>query len=195
MTSGPSTYTAELIQSRNANASEALAIFHAHMRTFKSRMVAVGGSRFNRAALLVAAGVVGAILIMTVESRWVRSLPAIYTLSAVVFVAALGMRLWVHFYYKRCAEVYRQSFKANRRFVMDQDALVVISAAGVSSSIPWSAIETIVDDMDTMTIYLSAAEGISLPKAACEKQSAEDFCQELRRRWQDRRRPQRARQS
>ena len=93
MTSGPSTYTAELIQSRNANASEALAIFHAHMRTFKSRMVAVGGSRFNRAALLVAAGVVGAILIMTVESRWVRSLPAIYTLSAVVFVAALGMRL------------------------------------------------------------------------------------------------------
>ena len=101
----------------------------------------------------------------------------------------------MHFYYKRCAEVYRQSFKANRRFVMDQDALVVISAAGVSSSIPWSAIETIVDDMDTMTIYLSAAEGISLPKAACEKQSAEDFCQELRRRWQDRRRPQRARQS
>ncbi len=123
MTSGPGTYAAELIQSRNANASEALAIFHAHTKTFKSRMAAVGGSRLNRAALLVAAGVVGAILMMTVESRWVRSLPTIYTVSAIVFVAAVGMRIWVHSHYKRCAEVFRQSFKANRRFVMDENAL------------------------------------------------------------------------
>lgn len=187
MTSGPSTYSAELIQSRNANASEALAIFHAHMRIFKSRMAAVGGSRFNRAALLVAAGVVGAILIMTVESRWVRSLPTIYTLSAIVLVAAVGMRLWVQSYYKRCAEVYRDSFKANRRLIMDENALVVVNAAGVSTSIPWSAIEEVVEDKDTATIYLSAAEAISLPKAACENQNAEHFCRELRRRWQDRR--------
>jgi hypothetical protein len=188
MTCGPSIYAAELIQSRNANASEALAIFHAQMKTFKSRLTAVGGSRLNRAALLVAAGIVGAILMTAVESPWVRSLPTIYTLSVIVFVAAVGMRIWVHSHYKRCAEVYRQSFKANRRLVMNEDALVAVNAVGVSSSIPWSAIENIVDDQDTITIYLSAAEGFSLPKAACENQNAELFCQELRRRWQDRRR-------
>lgn len=193
MTRGPSTYAAELIQSRNANAAEALAIFHAQMKTFKSRLTAVGGSRLNRAALLVAAGIVGAILMTAVESPWVRSLPIIYTLSAIVFVAAVGMRIWVHFHYKRCAEVYRQSFKANRRLVMQENALVAVNAVGVSSSIPWSAIENIVDDQDTITIYLSAAESFSLPKAACENQDAELFCGELRRRWQDRRRP-RARQ-
>jgi len=192
MTSGPSTYAAELIQSRNASASEALAIFHAHAKTFKSRLTAVGGSRLNRAALLVAAGVVGAILMMTVESPWVRSLPTIYTLSAIVFVAAVGMRIWVHSHYKRCAEVYRESFKANRRLVMDENALVAVNAAGVSTSIPWSAIEDIVDDQHTIAIYLSPAEVVSLPKAACENQNAEIFCQELRRRWRDRR-PQRAR--
>ena len=188
MTSGPTAYAAELIQSRNANASEALAIFHAHMKTFKSRMAAVGGSRLNRAVLLVAAGIVGAILMMAVESRWVRSLPTIYTLSAIVSVAAVGMRIWVHSHYKRCAEVYRQSFKANRRLVMNEDALVAVNAAGVSTSIPWSAIEDIVDDQHTIAIYLSPAEVVSLPKAACENQNAERFCQELRRRWQDRRR-------
>ena len=105
-----------------------------------------------------------------------------------MFVAAVGMRIWVDFHYKRCAEIYRESFKANRRLVMNEDALVAVNAAGVSSSIPWSAIENIVDDKDTITIYLSAAEGFSLPKAACENQNAERFCQELRRRWQDRRR-------
>lgn len=194
MTSGPGTYAAELIQSRNANASEALAIFHAQMKTFKSRLTAVGSSRLNRAALLVAAGIVGAILMATIESRWVRSLPTIYTLSAIVFVAAVGMRIWVHSHYKRCAEVYRESFKANRRLVMQENALVAVNAAGVSSSIPWSAIENIIDDKDTITIYLSPAEGFSLPKAACENQNAELFCQQLRWRWQERR-PQRARQS
>lgn len=194
MTSGPGGYAAELIQSRNANASEALAIFHAQMKTFKSRMTAVGGSRLNRAALLLAAGIVGAVLMMTIESPWVRSLPTIYTVSAIVFVAAVGMRIWVHFHYKRCAEIYRESFKANRRLVMNEAALVAVNAAGVSTSIPWSAIEDIVDDRDNITIYLSAAEGLSLPKAACENQNADAFCRELRRRWQDRR-PQRARQS
>jgi hypothetical protein len=192
MTSGPSD-VAELTQSRNANASEALAIFHAQMKTFKSRLTAVGGSRLNRAALLAAAGIAGAILMMTIESRWVRSLPTIYTLSAIVF-AAVGMRIWVRSHYKGCAEVYRQSFKANRRFAMDENALVAVNAAGVSTSIPWSAIEDIVDDQHTITIYLSPAEGISLPKAACEHQNAEVFCRELRRRWQDRR-PRRVRQS
>jgi hypothetical protein len=194
MTSAPGTCAAELIQSRNVNASEALAIFHVHMKTFKVRMAAVGGSRLNRAALLVAAGVFGAILMMIAESRWVRDLPMIYSLSAIVFAAAVGMRIWMHFYYQRCAEVYRHSFTANRRFVMDEKALVAVNAAGVSTLIPWSAIEDIVEDKDTMTIYLSAAEAISLPKAACENQNAERFCQEVRRRWQDRH-PQRARQS
>jgi len=187
MTRGPSIYAAELIQSRNANASEALAIFHAQMKTFKSRLTAVGGNRLNRAALVVAAGIVGAILMMTIESPWVRSLSAIYPVSAIVFVAALGVRIWVHFHYKRCAEVYRQSFKANRRLVMEENALIAVNAAGVSSSIPWSVIENIVDDKDTITIYLSAAEGFSLPKAACENQNAELFCRELRRRWHEHR--------
>lgn len=187
MTSAPGAYAAELIQSRNADASEALAIFHARAKAFKSRIAAVGGGRFNRAALLLAAGVVGAIVMMAAESRWVRGLPMIYTLSAIVSVAAVGMRIWLHAYYKRCAEVYRESFKANRRLVMDQDALVAVNGAGVSTSIPWSAIEDIVDDQHAITICLSVAETVSLPKAACENQNVEHFCRELRRRWQERR--------
>ena len=94
MTSGTSNagaFVAELIQSRNANASEALAILHSHMSAFKSRMAAVAGSRLNRAAMLVIAGVLGAILMMTVESRWVQSLPIIYTLSAIACIAAIAM--------------------------------------------------------------------------------------------------------
>lgn len=186
MTSGPSgTYVAELTQSRNATASEALAIIHAHMKTFKSRMPGVG--RFNRAALLVAAGVAGAVLMTTMELPWVRSLPTIYPISVIVFVAAVGVRIWMRSHYKRYAEAYRQSFKASRRFVMDEHALVAVNAAGVSTSIPWSAIEDIVDDRHTITIYLSPAEQLSLPKAACENQNADRFCRELRRRWQDRR--------
>lgn len=189
MTSGSSgILVAELVQSRNANASEALAIFRAHMNAFKSRMAAVGGSRLKQAALVVAAGVVGALLFIAVESRWVQSLPWIYTVSAIVFFAAVAVRIWVHSYYKHCAEVCRESLRANRRFLMEENAFVTINAAGVSTSIPWTAIEDIVDDQHTMTIYLSPAEGISLPKAACENQNAEVFCQELRRRWQDRRR-------
>ena len=131
---------------------------------------------------------------MTMESRWARSLPTIYTVSAIVFVAAVGMRIWVHSHYKRCAEVFRQSFKANRRFVMDENALVAVNAAGVSTSIPWSAIKDIVDDQHTITIYLSPAEGFPCRRPRARIQNAERFCQELRRRWQDRR-PRRARQS
>lgn len=192
MTSGPSNagaFVAELIQSRNANASEALAILHSHMSAFKSRMAAVAGSRLNRAAMLVIAGVLGAILMMTVESRWVQSLPIVYTLSAIASIAAVGTRVWMHAHYKRYAEVYRQSFKANRRLAMDDKALIAVNSAGVSTSIPWSAIEDIVENKDIVTIYLSPAEAISLPKAACESQDVEGFCAELRRRWQTHREP------
>jgi len=189
MTSGPTAYAAELIQSRNANASEALAIFHAHMKTFKSRMAAVGGSRLNRAMLLVAAGVFGAILMMTMESRWVRSLPTIYTVSVIASVAAVGMRIWVHSHYKRCAEVYTHCFKADRTFRIEEHAIVATNASGVVSSIPWHAIFDIVADKDFLAINLSPIEVFSIPKAACEHQDAERFCAELIRRWQAQRVP------
>jgi YcxB-like protein len=177
----------ELVQSRNASASEALAIFRAQMNAFKLRLAAIRGGRSSRVALVITAGVFGAILISVADSRWVRDIPSMYVIAVCAIFAAAALRVWVHYYYKRCAEVYRDCFKADRRFRIEEDAVVAVNASGVVSSIPWTAISDIVINQDNVMIYLSPAEAVSMPKAACENQDVERFCLELLRRWQMRR--------
>jgi hypothetical protein len=185
MTSGSSgAFVAELIQSRNASASEALAIFRVQMNVFRLRLAAIRGDRLIRVTLLVGAGVTGAALLSVADAQWVKS--PVVALSLFAICAGVGLRIWMHYYYKRCAEVYRECFKADRRFRIDEDGVIATSASGVVSSIPWTAISDIVTDKDSVMIYLSPLEALSLPKAACESQDVEGFCSELQRRWRTR---------
>jgi hypothetical protein len=171
---------AELTQSRNANAPEALAIFRTHMNAFKSGLAAVRRGRVVRFGPLIIGTVLGALTIIALESRWI---PPTYTITAAVISAAVTLCLWQHFYYRRCAEVYRECFKAERRFRIEEHAVIVTSAPGVVSSVPWSAILDIVVSKDSLAIYLSPIEALFLPKAACEHQDVDGFCAELVRRW------------
>jgi|SRR5688500_4077293 len=166
MTSGSSgAFVAELIQSRNASASEALAIFRVQMNVFRLRLAAIRGDRLIRVTLLVGAGVTGAALLSVADAQWVKS--PVVALSLFAICAGVGLRIWMHYYYyKRCAEVYRECFKADRRFRIDEDGVIATSASGVVSSIPWTAISDIVTDKDSVMIYLSPLEALSLPKAA-----------------------------
>ena len=175
---------AELTQSRNANAPEALAIFRTHMKVFKSSLAAVRRGRVVRFGPLIIGGVLGFLLIIVADLRWMRGVPPAYTIAAAVVLAAVALCVWQHFYYRRCAEVYRECFKAERRFRIEEHAVVVTSAPGVVSSVPWSAILDIVVGKDSLAIYLSPIEALFLPKAACEHQDVDGFCAELVRRWQ-----------
>lgn len=181
MTSVSNGGVSELIQSRNASAPEALAIFRAQMNTFKLHLAAVRGDRLIRIALLIGAGAVGAVLISAADADWMEN--PVVALSLFVMCAGVCLHIWMHYYYKRCAEVYRECFKADRRFRIEEDGVTATSASGVVSSIPWAAISHIATDKDSLMIYLSPAEAISLPKAACESQDVERFCSELQRRW------------
>lgn len=171
----------ELIQSRSASAPEALAIFRAQMNAFKWHLSAVRGDRLIRVALLVGAGAVGAVLLSVANAPWMES--PVAALSLFAMCGAVSLRIWMHYYYKRCAEVYRECFKSDRRFRIEENGVIATSAAGVVASIPWTAIYEIVADKDALMIYLSPAEAISLPKGACESQDVEGFCAELQRRW------------
>jgi hypothetical protein len=176
---------AELIQSRDASASEALAIFRDHMNVFRSRLAANRSSHGGRVGLVILAGALGALLIMAANSRWMQDLRPTVAIVATVIFAAVALRAWVHVYYRRCAEVYRDSFKADRRFRIEEHAVIATNSSGVVSSIPWTAISDIVIGRDSLTIYLSPAEAFSLPKGACENQDVDAFCVELQRRWRD----------
>ena len=186
MTSGSSNagFVSELIQSRNASAPEALAIFRAQMNAFKLRLAAVRGDRLIRVALLVGVGIVGAVLLSVADAQWIKN--PVVALSLFALSAGACLQIWMHYYYKRCAEVYRECFKADRRFRIQEDGVIVTSASGVVSSIPWTAIFDIVADKDSLMIYLSPAEALSIPKAACESQDVERFCADLQRRWRRR---------
>ena len=184
MTSGPSgTDVAELIQSRDASAPEALAICRAHMNAFKVRVAAVRGS-VSRVWLLVGAGVIGAIVISIADAQWWQDLRPMYRVGLFALCAAVALRGWGHIYRRRCAEVYQHCFRADRTLRLEEHAIVATNASGVVSSVPWRAIFDIVADKDFLAIYLSPIEVLFLPKAACEHQDADRFCAELVRRWQ-----------
>ena len=174
----------DLAQSRNANAPEALAIFRTHINVFKSSLAAVRCGRVVRFGPLVIGGVLGFLLVIVADLRWMRGVPPTHTIAAAVVLAAAAICVWQHFYFRRCAEVYRGCFKADRRFRIEDHAVIVTSAPGVVTSVPWSAILDIVVDRDSLAIYLSPIEALFLPKAACEHQDVDGFCAELLRRWQ-----------
>jgi hypothetical protein len=173
----------ELIQSRNASLSEALAIFRAQVRVFQRCLASIRGFRAKRIAVCLfpvalVAGIIGA-----EEMHWMPALSPLLFVP-VVFLSAYGVcRAWSRYYYRSCATIYQDCHTANRRFRIEERGIVAMSG-GIVSSIPWSAISDIVADKDSLMIYLSQINAISLPKAAFENQDVEGFCAELQRRWQ-----------
>jgi hypothetical protein len=175
---------AELVQSRDANASEALAIFRAQIRDFQRRLAMIRGYRFSRIALCLAFPALAAALILGTEWHWIpRMHPLLF--GALAALLAIGIcRVWRRYYFGICADVYRSCHKANRRFRIEETGIVAASS-GIVSSIPWSAISDIIADKGSLMIYLSPINAISLPKAAFENQDVDGFCTELRRRWME----------
>jgi hypothetical protein len=173
---------AELVQSRNANAAEALAIFRTQIAAFRRRLKARRGYRLSSIAACLALPAFFALLIVTTRLHWIPYLSP-FLVGAVAFLLVVGVcRAWRRYYYRICAEIYRECHKADRRFRIEKDGIVT-GSSGIVSSIPWKAITDIVVDKDSVMIYLSPIQAISLPKAAFENQDVEAFCAELQRRW------------
>jgi hypothetical protein len=179
---GSDNFVAELIQSRNASASEALAIFRAQVRAFQRCLAKIRGFRLKRIVFCLYPLALVAAMIGATEAHWMPRLsPLVFV--PIIFLLAYGVcRIWSRYYYRACASIYQDCHKADRRFRIEEWGIVAISS-GIVSSIPWSAISDIIPDKDSLMIYLSPVNAISLPKAAFENQDVEGFCLELQRRW------------
>lgn len=173
---------AELVQSRNASAAEALAIFRTQIAAFRRRLKARRGYRLSSIAACLALPAFFTLLIVATKLRWIPYLSP-FLVGAVAFLLVAGVcRAWRRYYYRICAEIYRECHKADRRFRIEEDGIVTVGS-GVVSSIQWKAMTDIVVDRDSVMIYLSPLQTISLPKAAFENQDVEAFYAELVRRW------------
>jgi YcxB-like protein len=186
MTSGPTTYAAELIQSRNANASEALTIMRAQGAAFRRQLAAVRGYRFARVAWIVI--VIGwfAAIFFASKMHWIPRV-SVWVFVPAIFIVAYGLcRVWSRYHSRVCAEILRECLRGDRRICLEADG-IVISGSGIVSSVPWSAIWDIVASKEWLVIHLSPLDFISLPKAAFEGQNVESFCAELMHRWHEHR--------
>ena len=76
MTSGPTAYAAELIQSRNANASEALVIMRTQGAAFRRRLAAIRGYRIARFAWLALIVGLFAAFILATKMHWIPRMSA-----------------------------------------------------------------------------------------------------------------------
>jgi hypothetical protein len=178
----------ELIQSRNANAPEALAIFRAQVRAFQRCLAKIRGFRLKRIAFCLYPLVLVGAIIGATEAHWMPRLSPLVFVPVIFLFAYCVCRIWSWYYYRTCASIYQDCHKADRRFRIEERGIVAISS-GIVSSIPWSAISDIITDKNSLMIYLSPINAISLPKAAFENQDVEGFCLELQRRWQAHRAP------
>lgn len=186
VSSNAGTVAAELIQSRDANTSEALVIMRTQGAAFRRRLAAIRGYRMARFAWLALIVGLFAAFILATKMHWIPRMSAWISVP-LMFAVAYGLcRVWSRYHYRVCAEVYQDCLKGDRRFRLEEDGLV-ISGSGITSSIPWSSIWDIVPSKDWLVIYLSPIDSMSLPAAAFEGQDVESFSAELIRRWQARR--------
>lgn len=174
---------AALTQSRDASAAEALAMFRAQVKAFQRRFARTNRFRIGRVAIWLLAPIMLAILYMGPKMDWVTDLPPFASPAIAVLLGVAGLYLWRYGYYENCAELYRDSCKANRQFRIRHDCLDVTETTGAVQLIPWRAITDIVPHNDLLMIYLSPFNAICLPKTAHEGQDVEGFCAELQRRW------------
>ena len=171
----------ELIQSRNANASEALKIMRAQDAAFQHRLAADRGYRYARIAWIVLVFGLLAAFFFASKMHWIPRV-SVWLAGPAMFVVV--SRIWKRYYSRVCAEIYQECLRGDRRLRLDADG-IVISGPGIVSSIPWFAIRDIVANSEWLMIYLSSIQTISFPKAAFEGQDVEAFGAELQRRWHE----------
>lgn len=174
---------AELVQSRNASAVEALAIFRAQISGFRRRLAKQRGYRLSSAALCLALPTFFVVEYIGIDRDWFSDMPPLFFAAVTALFFAGAFRLWRRYHYRIYGEIYRDCFKAGRRFRIEESGIVAMESGGVAS-VPWKAITDIVVDKDSIAIYVSPLQTVSLPKAAFENQDVEGFCAELQRRWQ-----------
>jgi hypothetical protein len=179
---------AELIQSRDANASEALAIMRTQGAAFRRRLAAVRGYRAARIAWTVLfLGLLAGFFFAT-KMHWIPRISSWIALP-LMFMVAFGLcRLWSRYASRVCAKIYQEALRGECRLRLEAEGIVV-SGAGTVSLISWSAIRDIVANKDCITIYLSAIHTMSFPVGTFEGQDVESFAAELVRRWQAHRAP------
>lgn len=176
----------ELVQSRNATASEALTIMRTQGATYRRRLATVRGYRVARIAWIALVVGLLAAFIFASKMHWVPRIPVwIVVLAWVIAVCGLG-RIFGRYAGRVCAEIYQECLKGDRRLRLGADG-IVISGPGICSSISWSAIHDIVANKEWLMIYLSSIQTISFPKAAFDGHDVESFCAELMRRWREHR--------
>jgi hypothetical protein len=178
----------ELIQSRDPNPSEALAIMRVQVAAFRRQLAAYQGYRATRAAWLIfVVGLFGA-FILAARMHWLPRPSSWIMIPAIILVSYGLCRLWSRYHFRACAAVYKECLKGDRSLHLEADG-IVSRKSGVVSSISWPAIHDIVMTKDGLLIYLSPIETMSWPKAAFESQDVEGFAAELMRRWQAHRAP------
>jgi YcxB-like protein len=175
---------AELNQSRNASESEAVAIVRAQVVEFRRRLSALRGYRAVATTLCLALPVLVAMLLIADLLHWIPRISSLVVAAAAGFLTFGLCRIWSRYYLGACGKLYRDCYRANRRFCLEQDALVICEPSGVTSRVPWSAVLNVISRDDLLMIYLTPADSISLPKAAFEGQDVDAFGAELVCRWQ-----------
>jgi hypothetical protein len=182
-TVGAGEATAEVTQSRGASASEALAIFKAQVRDYRLHMPKTPRAKVARTVAVVLA------LAILALALWMHNVPVPVAIGLFGLLVISSISLLRYGYYWNCAGLYRGGYQANRRFRIEQDALVITDWSGVVQSIPWSAITHIVAHEGVLAIYFSGVNSACLLKAAHENQDVEGFCADVLRRWQAQRGP------
>jgi hypothetical protein len=178
----------ELIQSRNPNASEALAIMRTHGAAFRRQLAAVRGYRIVRIAWIVMVLGLFAASFFATKMHWIPR-TSVWVLVPAIFIVAYGLcRLWSHYANRVCAKIYQEALRGECRLRLEADGIVV-SGAGTVSSVSWSAIRDIAANKDCITVHLSAIHTMSFPVGTFEGQDVESFAAELMRRWQAHRTP------
>ncbi len=170
--------SAEITQSRGASVSEAFAIFKAQVRDYKRHMPKTSRAKVARTAAVLLA------LAILALALWMHNVPVPVAIGLFGLPVISSISLLRYGYYWNCAELYRGGYQANRRFRIEQDALIMTDPFGVVQSVPWSAITNIVSHKGVLAIYFSAVNSACLLKAAHESQDVESFCADLMRRWQ-----------
>jgi hypothetical protein len=174
---------AESTQSRGTSMEEALAIFKAQVRDYQLRRSKSVRFRTCRALALVPCAAIIA-LVLAEYAGWLDELPSLAVLGLFVLLAIASIRLTTHGWRRSFVELYHDGYKANRRFRIEQNALVITDASGLMQSIPWTAIDNIVTHDGMLAIYYGSINSACLLKSAHENQDVEGFCAELVRRWQ-----------
>lgn len=176
-------FVSELIQSRNANRAEALAIMRNQGAAFRRRLATVRGYRAARFAWLATLVAVLAAYILASKMHWIPRAP-IWISIPLWFAVAFGLcRIWSRYASGVCARIYQESLRGNCRLRLEADGIVV-SGTGTVSSISWPAIHDIFASKDSITIYLSAIHTLTFPVGTFEGQDVERFTAEFMRRWQ-----------